>query len=61
MTGMSRKSKNRMKNWVVWDSPAILHQTRNTNTDTNHPYTQINSHVNKTQTEVWSYESSYWL
>lgn len=63
MTEMSRKSKNRMKNWVVWDSPAILHQTRNTNMHTNHPYTQINSHINKTYTEVLSqgYEANCWL
>lgn len=38
---MSRKSKDWMKKWVVWDSPAILHQTC---TQTTHTHTQINSH-----------------
>lgn len=25
---VKKKSQDRMKNWVVWDSPAILHQAQ---------------------------------
>lgn len=55
LTEMLRKSKDRMTNWVVWDSPAILHQTRNANMHTNHTYT------NKLTSKCWSIESRPWI
>lgn len=55
MTEMSRKSKDRMTNWVVWDSPAILHQTRNANMHTNR------THTNKLPCKCWSIESRLWI